>query len=495
MRYLTTACICLFAALTQATAINKRAALDDCLSSAAVPVDAAGSADWNADAAPYNPRLTYKPVAIAVPTKIEHIQSAVSCAAKVGVKINAKAGGHSYASLGFGGEDGHLMVQLDRMYNITLNKSTNIATVQAGARLGHVATELYNQGQRAIAHGTCPGVGVSGHALHGGFGMSSHLHGLALDWIVGMTVVLANGTTAHCSATENSDLFWAMRGAGSNFGIAASYEFDTFAAPSSVTVFSASLPLTKANGATGMAALQDYALNTMPAELNMRVFASSYFTNLEGQYFGDPAGLAAALSPLFNKTGGSISQSQSMGWLDALTHYANGKLDVTHPYSLQETIYAKSLELKGLNGTAATNFVNYWFDVAKKVSTRSWYFQLDFHGGKNSAIANATRAATSSYAHRDKLFLIQFYDRQYSGAYPSDGYSFLDGWVANVTAALTPSDWGMYINYADSSLGRATAQSVYYGASLPRLQRIKAAVDPTELFYYPQSIQPNAAAV
>ena len=160
----------------------------------------------------------------------------------------------------------------------------------------------------------------------------------------------------------------------------------------------------------------------------------------------------------------------------------------------QETIYAKSLELKGLNGTAATNFVNYWFDVAKKVSTRSWYFQLDFHGGKTSAIANATRAASSSYAHRDKLFLIQFYDRQYSGAYPSNGYSFLDGWVANVTAALTPADWGMYINYADSSLNRTTAQNVYYGASLPRLQRIKAAVDPKELFYYPQSIQPNAAA-
>lgn len=142
---------------SHATALNKRAAIDDCLKSASVPVDVLGSDDWKADAAPYNPRLTYTPVAIAVPTSTEHIKSAVSCAAKVGVKVNAKSGGHSYASLGFGGEDGHLMVQLDRMYNVTLNKSTNVATIQAGARLGHVATELYNQGQRAIAHGTCPG--------------------------------------------------------------------------------------------------------------------------------------------------------------------------------------------------------------------------------------------------------------------------------------------------------------------------------------------------
>jgi FAD/FMN-containing dehydrogenase len=165
--------------------------------------------------------------------------------------------------------------------------------------------------------------------------MSSHLHGLALDWIVGMTVVLANATAVHCSETENADLFWAMRGAGSNFGIAASYEFSTFAAPASVTWFSASLPFTKANGAAGLAALEDYVKNgAMPPELNMRIFASSYFTQLEGQFFGDAAGLSNALAPLLAKTGGSIQQSQTTGWLDALTHYANGQLDVTHPYSL-----------------------------------------------------------------------------------------------------------------------------------------------------------------
>jgi hypothetical protein len=177
----------------------------------------------------------------------------------------------------------------------------------------------------------------------------------------------------------------------------------------------------------------------------------------------------------------------------------------------QETIYAKSLELTGLNGTSAQNFVNYWFDVGRPMRSRSWYFQLDMHGGKHSAIttsninsdssasspgaaALAVGPAYSSYAHRDKLYLIQFYDRQYSGAYPSSGYAFLDDWVANTTAPLGRADWGMYINYADSSLSRDIAQQVYYGASLPRLQRIKAAVDPNELFYYPQSVKPNAAA-
>ncbi|KAK1773163.1 hypothetical protein QBC45DRAFT_102386 [Copromyces sp. CBS 386.78] len=103
------------------------------------------------------------------------------------------------------------------MSKVTLDKTTNVADVQAGARLEHVATELYKQGKRAFSHGTCPGVGVGGHSLHGGFGFSSHTYGLAVDWIAAATVVLANSTVVTASPTENPDLFWALRGAGSNF--------------------------------------------------------------------------------------------------------------------------------------------------------------------------------------------------------------------------------------------------------------------------------------
>lgn len=120
--------------------------------------------------------------------------------------------------------------------------------------------------------------------------------------------------------------------------------------------------------------------------------------------------------------------------------------------------------------------------------TRIWWFQIDIHGGKNSAVSKADPGLTS-YAHRDKLFLIQLYDRSF-GTYPELGFEFLDGWVSNTTADMAPSDWGMYINYADARMDRTTAQNAYWGVSLPRLQEIKAQVDPTELFYYPISIEP-----
>lgn len=147
----------LMAALTHGAVLDRRAALEGCLLEASVPVDARGSADWVDDVSSFNGRVKFDPIAIAVPTTVEHIQAAVSCGAEAGVKVTPKTGGHSYASLGLGGEDGHLVLALDRMHNVTLDKETNTATVQSGTRLGHLASELFAQGKRAIAHGTCPG--------------------------------------------------------------------------------------------------------------------------------------------------------------------------------------------------------------------------------------------------------------------------------------------------------------------------------------------------
>ncbi|KAK5703579.1 hypothetical protein LTR17_021993 [Elasticomyces elasticus] len=466
----------------------KATTINECLTNASVPIDKKGSDSWDDDVEPFNLRLPYTPAAVAVPTTIDHIQAAVSCALKFDMKATAKSGGHSYASLGLGGEDGHLMIELDRMYNISLDTGSNVATVQPGARLGHIANELWEQGKRAISAGTCPGVGVSGHSLHGGYGMSSHKYGLAVDWIAGMTVVLANASIVHTSATEHPDLFWALKGAGSSFGIVAEYEFSTFAAPDEVTYFSMPFKWNASSAPAKLEALEAYTENTMPAELTMRMFSSARSSQLEGMFFGNVSGLKTALNPLLEETGLKIDRAKDTTWMDAFTHYANAPTDPTSPYSSQQTFYAKSLMLKSLNGTSAENFADYWYKEAPS-NDRAWWFQLDLHGGKYSAVTNGNHS-TSSYAHRDKLYLIQFYDQSFFGDYPSDGFDFLDDWVSQTTASLPKSDWGMYINYADSRLNQTYAQDAYWGENVPRLQSIKAAVDPEEVFFFPQSIKP-----
>lgn len=140
-----------------ASALDKAAALVDCLAKTSVPLDASGSADYTLDASSFNLRLNYTPVAVVGVSTAAQVQNAVRCARQLGIKANAKCGGHSYASFGLGGEDGHLVVEMSRMDKVVLDNGTGIATVEGGARLGHLATELWNQGGRAISHGTCPG--------------------------------------------------------------------------------------------------------------------------------------------------------------------------------------------------------------------------------------------------------------------------------------------------------------------------------------------------
>lgn len=134
---------------------RKRATLTECLDAAEVPYVDADSPKWETAILPHNLRVPITPAAIAYATTIEHIQSGVNCAVESGVKVSPKSGGHSYGSYGLGGEDGHLVIQLDRMYGVELLED-NSAIISAGTRLGYAALQLDEQGSRAISHGTCP---------------------------------------------------------------------------------------------------------------------------------------------------------------------------------------------------------------------------------------------------------------------------------------------------------------------------------------------------
>jgi FAD/FMN-containing dehydrogenase len=164
--------------------------------------------------------------------------------------------------------------------------------------------------------------------------MASHTHGLALERVESMTVVLANASVVECSHDDHPDLFWAMLGAGSNFGIATSYKFKTFEAPENATWFSAELQWNQSTSLLGLEAIEHYVKNDMPAELNMRLAVSSFSgCSIEGVYYGNSTELEDALEPLLNKTGGSISTAETTGWIEMLEHYAYTELNITYPYN------------------------------------------------------------------------------------------------------------------------------------------------------------------
>ena len=130
--------------------------LVDCLDAKHVPISLASSSGFTQLAQTFNLRLQYTPAAIALPTTEQHVSDAVVCALNAGIKVQARSGGHSYASYSAGGQDGSLIINLENFQNITVDQTTNVAQVAGGVRLGNMALALMKYG-RALPHGTCPG--------------------------------------------------------------------------------------------------------------------------------------------------------------------------------------------------------------------------------------------------------------------------------------------------------------------------------------------------
>lgn len=131
--------------------------VSSCLNASNVPQVLTSDSKWNQSIKPFNLRLPFTPVAVAVPSTVAQVQAAVACGASSQVLVTAKSGGHSYASHGLGGEDGHLMIDMKLFNNVTVENGTGIADIGVGGRLGNIAQSLFNNSGRAFSHGTCPG--------------------------------------------------------------------------------------------------------------------------------------------------------------------------------------------------------------------------------------------------------------------------------------------------------------------------------------------------
>lgn len=213
--------------------------------------------------------------------------------------------------------------------------------------------------------------------------------------------------------------------------------------------------------------------------------------SFEGVYYGGVEELSAILAPLLKKTGGGELRATPGTWLQGLEYYAErNSLVVPEPYTERGNFYATSLTLKDLSDKSLDNFVDYWHNKAVGFKPGGWFIQFDLHGGDTSAVA-AVPNSDSAYAHRDKAFLIQlFHYIDNETSYPPEAVFLMKNWINTTTEPLKDGDWGMYINYVDSELDRTTAEKLYWGENLIRLKQLKQRYDPTEVFYYPQSIAP-----
>jgi FAD/FMN-containing dehydrogenase len=163
-----------------------------------------------------------RPAIIARPSTAEEVATAVRFAREHDLEITVRSGGHSAA--GLGGADGGLLVDMSGMRGVEADPRTRTARANGGALLGELDIA-------AQAHGlVCPtGVvghtGVAGLTLGGGVGRLQRHFGLTIDNLTAVELVSADGRLVRATETKEPELFWGLRGAGWNFGIATAFEF------------------------------------------------------------------------------------------------------------------------------------------------------------------------------------------------------------------------------------------------------------------------------
>jgi alkanesulfonate monooxygenase SsuD/methylene tetrahydromethanopterin reductase-like flavin-dependent oxidoreductase (luciferase family) len=156
-------------------------------------------------------------------TTAEVVDALAFARAHPGLPLGVRSAGHGIS--GRSTNDGGIVISLAAMNGLEiLDASQRLIRVGPGARWMDVARFLAPHGW-ALSSGDYGGVGVGGLATAGGIGWLAREHGLTIDHLRGVEMVLADGSVVRASAAENADLFWAVRGAGANFGVVTSFDF------------------------------------------------------------------------------------------------------------------------------------------------------------------------------------------------------------------------------------------------------------------------------
>src|SRR5215475_223781 len=174
----------------------------------------------------WNASVSKHPKVIARCSGVADVITAVNFGRANNLLTAVRGGGHNVGGRALC-DDG-LVIDLSAMRSVFVDKVARRVRVQGGATLGDVDRETYVFGL-AVPSGIVAKTGIGGLTLGGGVGWLIRKYGMSIDNLLSAQVVTADGKVLTASASENDDLFWALRGGGGNFGVVTSFEFQAHA--------------------------------------------------------------------------------------------------------------------------------------------------------------------------------------------------------------------------------------------------------------------------
>jgi FAD/FMN-containing dehydrogenase len=373
---------------------------------------------------------------------------------------------------------------LQNLNDFSLDGASGRATVGGGTLLGQVNEELYDAGQRYIPHGLTFSIGVGGHATVGGIGITSRRDGLTLDNLVEVEVVLADSSIVRASELLNSNLFFAIRGAGASFGIVTEFVFQSIPAPPSLVAYTYIWSTSNSTlRAQVHKAWQNWTTKVpLPRELSSTLTIRSTIVLVSGVFVGTKTEFEALNIPSHFPIPQSVTEN-------VYTDYHQMSVDLSA--EIAETgqaspsyFYAKDLIFRNetLIPDAVIDQFSQYLDTAESDAT-FWVVNFELGGGFLGTIP----ASATAFPHRDAVFAILSY-AQTSGKVSDTTVRFLDGINTVLTSGDPHAFYGQYVGYIDPKEDADTARQGYWSTNLPRLKTIKAAWDPYDIFHNPQGV-------
>src|SRR5688572_10400416 len=236
-----------------------------------------------------NGLIDRKPALIVQCSGTADVVAGVNIAREHDLVLSVRGGGHNVA--GNAVNDGGIVIDLSGMRGVHVDPRARTAHVQGGATWADLDRETQVHGL-ATPGGVVSTTGVGGLTLHGGMGHLRRKHGLSLDNILSAEVVTADGQVRTARATENADLFWAIRGAGSNFGVVTSFEFQLH--PVGPIVYLSAPVYRLADGPKVLPKWRDF-LDTAPDELTQLAVFWTVQPGFPEELVGEPIIILAGL--------------------------------------------------------------------------------------------------------------------------------------------------------------------------------------------------------
>lgn len=435
----------------------------------------------------YNLDIPVEPIAVTRPNTAEDVSGFVKCAVQHDVKVQAKSGGHSYANYGLGGVNGELVIDLANFQHFSMDTTTWQATIGGGTKLGDVTQRLHNNGKRAMSHGTCPGVGIGGHATIGGLGPSSRMWGSCLDHVLEVEVVTADGSIKRASESKNSDLFFALKGAGAGFGVITEFVVKTHPEPGNVVEYTYSISFGRFSDMVDV--FQQWQSLASDPNLDRRFGTEIVMYELgiiiTGTFYGTEEEYESSGIPDRIPRGNTSIVVDD--WLGVVAQQAQES--ALYLSDLRSAFTARSLAFtkdEVLSRDSITSLMNY-LDSTKR-GTLIWFLIFDASGG---AISDVPMNATA-YSHRDKVMFCQGYGIGIP-TLSQKTKDFINGIIKNIQGS-TPNALSTYPGYVDPLLADGAAQQSYWGPNLATLGQVKSKYDPKDLFHNPQSVRPGVVS-